>query len=206
VPADFANRLVRSQAEGDVVLAAAAGYGLGSGQLASFYAGHRSDFDTVCLSAIETATQAAAASARAEIEGGAPFAAVAAANSTDATSAAQGGAIGCFAPTDPAYGSVTQDIAGLGVGKVSQPKADQGSYILLEITSRQPTSFGAAGDAVRQAVLAAGAKAANGELKRITKGAAVTIDPRYGRWGGTSIITVEPPLSPPASALLSPSG
>lgn len=206
VPPDFANRLVRTQAAGDVVLAAAAGYGLGSAQLASFYASHRSDFDTICLSAIETATQAAAASARAEIVGGTPFAEVALASSTDATSAAQGGAIGCFAPTDPAYANVAQDIVGLGVGKVSQPKVDQGAYILLEITSRQPTSFGAAGVAVRQAVLAAGAKAANGELKRITKRAAVTIDPRYGRWGGTSTIAVEPPLSPPTSDLLSPPG
>jgi len=206
VPAGFADRLVESQAAGDVVLAAAAGYGLGSVQLASFYSSHQSDFDTICLSAIETATEAAAASARAEIVAGTPFAQVAQATSTDATSAAAGGAIGCFAPTDPAYGSVTQDVAGLGVGKVSAPKSNQGSYVLLEVTSRKTTSFAAAGTAVRQAVLAAGAKAANGELKRITKQAVVTIDPRYGRWGGGATIAVEPPLSPPPSALLSPEG
>jgi hypothetical protein len=206
VPPAFAARLVASQAAGDVVLAAAAGYGLGPAQLASFYAGHRSDFDTVCLSAIETATEAAATTARAEIEGGLPFALVAQTTSTDTTSAAEGGAIGCFAPTDPAYASVTQDITGLAVGAVSQPKDDSGNYILLEITSRQPTSFAAAGDAVRQAVLAAGAKGADSELKAMTKDSHVTIDPRYGTWGGGSTISVEPPANPPTSALLNPAG
>ena len=206
VPAAFAGRLVQSQAAGDVVLAAAAGYGLGPAQLASFYSAHPSDFDTICLSAIQTTTEAAATAARAEIVGGTPFALVAATSSTDATSAAAGGAIGCFTPTDPAYTSVTSDIAGLGVGQVSTPKSDQGSYVLLEITSRRPTSFAAAGDAVRQAVLAAGATAANGELKAITRRSAVTIDPRYGRWAGGATIAVVPPLSPPATALLNPKG
>jgi hypothetical protein len=206
VPAAFAHRMAESQAAGDLVLAAAAGYGLGSAQLSSFYFSHQSDFDTICLSAIETTSQAAAVSARAEIEGGTPFAQVAQATSTDATSAAQGGAIGCFAPTDPSYGSVTQDTAGLKVGVVSMPQSDQGSYVLFEITSRQPTSFAAAGSSVRQAVLAAGAKAASAELQRTTKQATVTIDPRYGRWGGGSTIVIKPPLSPPTSALLSPKG
>ena len=206
VPPAFAARLVASQAAGDVVLAAAAGYGLAPAQLASFYTGHRSDFDTLCLSAIETASEAAATSARAAIEGGLPFALVAQANSTDATSAADGGAIGCFAPTDPAYGSVTSDTKGLAVGVVSQPKDDAGNYILLEITARRPTSFAAAGDAVRGAVLAAGAKAADRELKAMTKRAHVTIDPRYGQWGGGAAITVVPPVHPPTSALLNPAG
>jgi hypothetical protein len=206
VPATFAARLVASQAAGDVVLAAAAGYGLGPAQLASYYAGHRSDFDTLCLSAIETASEAAATSARAEIEAGTPFAQVAQATSTDSTSAADGGAIGCFAPSDPAYSSVTQDTTGLAVGVVSQPKADSSNYILLEITSRHRTSFAAAGGAVRQAVLAAGAKVADRELKAMTKQAHVTIDPRYGYWGGGTAITVVPPASPPASSLLNPAG
>jgi PPIC-type PPIASE domain len=206
VPAAFATRLVQSQAAGDVVLAAAAGYGLGSAQLSSFYFSHQSDFDTICVSAIETASEATATLARAEIEGGTPFAQVAQATSTDATSAANGGAIGCFGPTDPSYGSVTQDTAALKVGAVSEPQSDNGSYVLLQVTSRQPTSFAQAGAAVRQAVLAAGAKAANSELQHITKRAVVTIDPRYGRWLGGSTISIEPPTSPPASALLSSTG
>jgi hypothetical protein len=206
VPPAFAARLVRAQAAGDVVLADASGYGLGPGELASFYATHQSDFDTICLSAIQTATQAAAAADRAEIVGGTPFAQVAEATSTDAASAANGGAIGCFAPTDPAYGSVTQDVAGLAVGQVSAANSDQGNYVLLEITSRRTTSYAAAGSAVRQAVLAAGATVADGELKTITKGATVSIDPRYGRWKGGSTIAVEPPRNPPLSALLDPQG
>ena len=206
VPAAFASRLVQAQAAGDVVLAQAAGYGLSSAQLSSFYFSHQSDFDTICVSAIESASEAAATLARAEIEAGTPFAQVAQATSTDATSAANGGAIGCFAPSDPSYGSVTQDTGGLKTGAVSQPESDNGSYVLLQVTSRQPTSFAQAGAAVRQAVLAAGAKAANVELQRITKQSVVTIDPRYGRWLGGSTITIEPPTSPPASALLRPTG
>jgi parvulin-like peptidyl-prolyl isomerase len=206
VPPAFAARLVASQAAGDVVLAAAAGYGLSPAELASFYSGHRSQFDTLCVSAIETASEAAATAARAEIEAGTPFAVVAQSTSTDATSAADGGAIGCFAPTDPAYASVTSDTTGLAVGVVSQPKDDSGNYILLEITARRPTSFAAAGDSVRQAVLAAGSKVADRELKALTRQAHVTIDPRYGHWAGGTTVSVVPPANPPVSALLNPAG
>jgi len=206
VPADFADRLARAQAVGDVILANAAGYGLGAAQLSSFYATHRSDFDVICLSAIATASLASANALRAEIEGGASFPLVAEANSTDAASAAQGGAIGCFAPTDPAYASVTHDVAGLAVGTVSAPQSSSGSYVLLEVTARRPTSLRAAGDSVRQAVLAAGATAAGKELQRSTKRATVTIDPRYGNWVGGTTIAVRPPASPPASSLLTARG
>lgn len=206
LPADFADRLARAQAVGDVILADAAGYGLGAAQLSSFYAAHRSDFDVICLSAIATATLASANALRAEVEGGASFALVASANSTDAASAAQGGAIGCFAPTDSAYGSVTRDVAGLAVGGVSAPQSNAGSYVLLQVTARSPTSFRAAGDSVRQAVLVAGATAAGRELQRSTKRAAVAIDPRYGNWVGGTTISIRPPVNPPATSLITAGG
>jgi hypothetical protein len=206
VPASFANRLVRAQTLGDLVLANAAGYGLSSSALASYFFAHSSTFDTLCVSAIETTSEATAASLRAQIEGGASFAQVAEANSTDSTSAAQGGAIGCFSPSDPDYSSVTADVGGLAVGQVSQPQADQSSYILLEVTSKMPSTFAESSSAVRQAVLAAGSTAANRELTGATKGAVVTIDPRYGTWTGGATIVIRPPASPPASALLSAPG
>ena len=40
------------------------------------------------------------------------------------------------------------------------------------------------------------------ELAAITKTAQVTIDPRYGRWSGSSGVGIEPPRSPAAANLL----
>jgi hypothetical protein len=202
LPSGFVAELTRSQAAGDLVLAHAAGYGLDEADLSRYFVAHQGQFDTICLSAIQTATQASAADARSAIEGGQSFAAAASADSTDTTSAANGGALGCFSANEGAYATVAADVQGLGVGEVSQPISNNGSYLILEVTSDTPAAFDAVVPAVRQAVLNAGSTKGASELAKETKQAAVSIDPRYGHWAGGSGIGVVPPASPPAADLL----
>jgi len=196
--------LVRAQAAGDLVLAHAAGYGLTRAELARYFGAHRSQFQTICLSAIQTSSQAGAILARAAVAGGKSFASVAQSVSTDATSAANGGQLGCFSPSQGAYATVANDVKGLAVGELSQPLSNNGSYLVLQVTSNLPVAFSSVVPAVRQAVLVAGASKASRELAALTRNAQVSVDPRYGRWSGASGIGIEAPRSPALTDLLNP--
>jgi hypothetical protein len=204
LPSSLVDELVRAQASGDLVLARAAGYGLGAAELARYFEGHRGDFRTICLSAIEVASSTTASTIRQAIEAGEPFATAAAADSTDTTSAANGGALGCYSANEGAYSTVAADVQGLAVGQVSQPVADNSSYLLLEVTSYEPAAFVAVQSAVRQAILGVGSAKASKELSSLTKRAQVSVDPRYGRWAGASGVGIEAPKSPAAADLLTP--
>ena len=204
LPSGLVDALVHAQAAGDLVLAHAAGYGLGTAQLTRYFDAHQDQFQTICLSVIETASQATAAGVRSQIEGGESFAAAAVADSTDTTSAADGGSVGCISANEAAYESVADDVIGLGVGAISQPIDDNGSYLLLQVNSYQPAVFDAVVPAVRGAVLDAGSTRASKELAALTKTAQVNIDPRYGRWSGSSGVGIEPPRSPATANLLAP--
>ncbi|MGH9047303.1 MAG: peptidylprolyl isomerase [Acidimicrobiales bacterium] len=204
LPSGLVEELVRAQAAGDQVLARAAGYGLGTIELSRYFATHASQFQTVCLSAIEVSSQATATSVRQGIESGAEsFAAAAKADSTD-TSASNGGALGCYSANEGAYETVVSDVSGLSVGEISQPISDNGSYLLLEPTSYLPATFDDVVPAVRQAVLGDGSAKASKELAALTKTARVSVDPRYGIWDGASGVGIESPKTPPSSDLLHP--
>lgn len=204
LPSSVLSTLVRAQAAADLVLSHAAGYGLGRGQLARYFVRHEAQFRTICLSAIQVPTEAAAVAVRTAIESGEPFAAAARADSTDPTSAAAGGALGCYGADDGAYPTVAADVKGLAVGQVSQPVANNGSYLLLLVTGVQPASFDAVVPAVRQAVLSAGSARASTELRLFTEHASVSIDPRYGHWSSKSGIGIAPPATPRSADLLDP--
>jgi parvulin-like peptidyl-prolyl isomerase len=202
VPSSMLDEMVRAQTAGDLVLAKASGYGLSTPELERYFAAHPTQFQTVCLSGIQVASQATATQVRTQIEDGQSFAAAAAADSTDATSAAQGGALGCYTPTETGYQTVVADTTGLAVGQVSQPVSNNGSYLLLEVTSVQPATFASVVPAVRQAVLAAGSKKASSELSAIAKSSTVRVDPRYGRWSGGTQASIEAPRQPSPADLL----
>ncbi len=205
LPAGMVDELVRAQAAGDLVLSRAAGYGLGTSELLRYFDGHRQSFQAICLSAIQVASSTTASTVRQAILAGQPFAAAAKADSTDSTSAANGGDLGCFSANEGAYSTVASDTKGLAIGEVSQPVANNGSYLLLEVTSYQPAAFAAVQTAVRLAILGAGASRASAELASLTKHAQVSVDPRYGRWSDASGIGIEAPRTPLAADLLNPS-
>ncbi len=204
LPPALVDTLVRAQAAGDLVLAHAAGYGLGTAQLERYFTAHPTSFQTICLSAIEVASETTATTLRQAIEAGEPFATAAIANSTDTTSAPNGGALGCYSANEGAYPTVAADVNGLAVGEISQPVADNTSYLLLEVTSYEPAAFSAVQTAVRQAILSAGSAKASKELATLTKTAQVSVDQRYGRWAGASGIGIEAPKTPVAADLLKP--
>jgi hypothetical protein len=196
LPASMADGLVRAQAAGDLVLAHAAGFGLARGDLERYFGAHRSRFRTICLSAIQVASASAAATVRAAVEAGEAFATAARTESTDTSSAPNGGVLGCFTANQGAYSTVAHDTSGLSVGQISQPIANNGSYLLLMPTSYLPAAFNAVVPAVRQAVLEAGSAKAAKQLRALTTRATVSVDPRYGGWSAKGGVGIEPPATP----------
>jgi parvulin-like peptidyl-prolyl isomerase len=202
LPASMADGLVRAQAAGDLVLAHAAGLGLSRDDLERYFGAHPSRFETICLSAIQVASQSTAVTVRAAVEAGEAFATAAKTESTDTSSAPNGGVLGCFTANEGAYSTVAQDTSGLGVGQISQPIANNGSYLLLMPTSYLPAVFDAVVPAVRQAVLEAGSAKAAQQLSALTKRATVSVDPRYGGWSAKGGVGIEPPATPRPADLL----
>jgi hypothetical protein len=89
----------------------------------------------------------------------------------------------------------------LPLNTVSDPIAVNGNYLLIEITSRTPTSFAKAQPEVRAAAVAAGADKARTAINTAEKRAVITVDPRYGDWAAAKA-EVLPPPSPPVSDVL----
>jgi hypothetical protein len=202
MPPALVTELVRAQASADLVLAHAAGYGITTDELARYFSAHPSQFTTLCISVIQTASSADASSVLQQIQGGLSFESAAQTHSTDSSSAANGGSLGCFVATSPQYAAVVQDTSGLSVSQVSQPISASGSYLLVKLDSTEPAAFDAISPAVRVAVLSAGSSKASAALKRATSTASVWVDPRYGRWSGGSTISVVPPSTPRTQDLL----
>jgi len=135
-------------------------------------------------------TSNAAEAARAQVYEGASFATLSAA-------IPGGGPQGC----DQLYGIVSElpasaDLDSLPLNTVSAPISYNGSYLLLEITSRSPTPFATAKSEVQHAVQSKGAATTQKVIDAAEKRASVWLDPRYGSWvpKEAQIVVPEEPL------------
>jgi hypothetical protein len=197
MPPSFVDRDVRFDATVLVLEEDLAAGGPSTADLEGYYESHAAQFDKACFTVAEYSTQAAAQTAAASVAAGTPFATVAA--------AAQGGPQSCqilygVASSLPA-GS---DLQSLPLNTVSSPIAVNSEYLLLEITSRTPTSFSKARTEVLSAVQGAGATKVSTLISNAGKHASVTIDGRYGEWKPAKT-QVLPPTAPLTVDVLNPS-
>ena len=172
------------------------GIGSSDADLQSYFQRHRSTFDTVCFTAASYTSQQAAAAAAAQVASGTPFSQVAA--------AAQGGPQGCVALSALASELPGSGIATLPVGAVSQPIANGSAYVLLQITSRTPSSFATARPAVVNAVEQAGAAAAQRALGHAAQRSSVSVNPQYGSWDAARAAVLVPSTPPRLDVLNAP--
>jgi hypothetical protein len=166
--------------------------------LLKYYNAHRSQFDTACFSDAEYSSQSDAAAAAQKVAAGTPFAQVAAA------AAAGSGPQGC----QNLYGIANElssviNLDTLKTNTVSPPISVGGTYLLLEMTSRTPTSFAKAKASVRAALGPVGGTAAAKLLQALEKRSSVSVDPRYGTWTAP-VAQVRLPAPPPAGDVLNP--
>jgi hypothetical protein len=200
LPASFVDQQVQFVAEASALEEDLAGVGSSDADLQNYFSAHSAKFDTACLSAAVYSSESAAQAGAAQVASGTPFATVAA-----GTSANGGGALGCGVLADlitklPAEA----DLNNLATGAVSAPIDDNGTYVLLQITSRTPTAYSKAKTAVENAVQQAGATVTQKRLTSLERRSAVSVNPQYGVWVpvNASVLT---PLAPNPSDVLNAS-
>ncbi len=195
MPSSFIDRTVRYDAAVSLFEKHQAGVGPTTADLEQYFTAHSDAFDTACFTVAEYTSEADAQAAAAQVAAGTPFSQV-------ASEATGGGPQGC----DILYGIASSLPAGsnlqeLPLNTVSSPIAVNGNYLLIEITSRTPTSFAKAESEVQAAAETAGADKARTAINAAERRATVTVDPRYGNWAPVKAEVI-PPTSPPVTDVL----
>jgi parvulin-like peptidyl-prolyl isomerase len=199
----YQDLLARRAAEVTALQDSLAGITIDDATVQRYYNAHKSSYQLNCVSVIQLATQAAADQAEAKATApGADFAALARQSSTDAQSAAQGGAIGC--QPDGAYSQlagVDAAIAALSVGGVSKVISLQGAFAVFKLTDRKPQDLATVRSQVVSALHGQGQTQFNQFVQDQVGKAKVTVSSKYGTWTATGPNAgVNPPNPPPASA------
>ncbi len=164
--------------------------------LTRYYKANRSVFDTACVTLAQYSSQSDAAAAAAKVAAGTPFAQVAAAQSG-------GGPQGCGV----LYGLAVQFPSGTNLpsqktGAVSAPiPLGSGNYLLVQITSRTPTSFAKAKPEVEAAAAQSAANETRALLDATELHAAISVNPKYGSWEPANARVVIPSPPPVADTL-----
>jgi hypothetical protein len=195
LPSSFVDAQVQFFATSGALAEDLSGVGSSDSDIRNYFAQHKSDFDTICWTAGLYTSDSAANAALSQAQH-TPFSQV-------VTQATQGGAQPC-APLPEIASRLpsTFQLDQLAVGTVSFPiSLDNGDYLLVQITSRQPTAFANAKLLVEDAVQSKGASKAQAALTTLERHSSVTIDPRYGRWV-PSVAAVATPFTPLPSDVL----
>ena len=206
LPKSFRDAAERSGAEFDALKAA----GVKSlGDPAAYFTKHKAEYPgEVCASHILVATEAEALAIKKQLDGGGDFAAIAKAKSTDKGSGAQGGELGCTAPSAyvPEFAAATTT---LPINKLSDPVKTQFGFHLIKVTKRTEASYKSSKNAIAAAMSKAAQASVTGRLVTRLKAAKVTVDPSFGSYtasgpnGFPAIVAKPKPsavLVPPAAA------
>jgi hypothetical protein len=195
MPTSFVDAQAQFFATVDALKEDLAGVRPTDGDLHAYFVEHRADFDTVCTTAAlySSVSDANAALQQAQTT---PFSQV-------AKRAVQGGQQPCaMLPVLAANLPGNFKLGDLAVGTVSFPiDLGNGSFLLIQVNSRSPTSYGQAKSVVPVVVQNAGAAKAQAVLTTAERHATVSVDPRYGVWVPVST-QVLVPFTPERSDVL----
>lgn len=175
-------------------------------EVRAFYDDNQSQFDQRCVSHILVDDEATANDLLTQLQGGADFATLAQANSTDTGSAAQGGDLGCQAAGAfvPEFEAAIDEAT---VGEVFGPVQTQFGYHLILVNSKGVQPFDEVEDQIRQQLEDPGVNPLDQFINEALADAEVEVNPRYGTWD-TDQLTVVPPEGPasPTTTVVLPDG
>jgi hypothetical protein len=162
---------------------------LTTASIKAYYTSHVSQYDTICVSIAVVAPANLSAFSAAQSQGES-VAALAKKFSVD-TSAARGGAYGCYAPTSSSFDSVRADVGTTKLGAFSatpQYISDNGTEMALFVapTKETVTPLSQAVSAVVSDIQSLNSTAASSEEESILYATAVGVNPVFGRWGVSS--------------------
>ncbi len=198
---NFKAVLADRQARTEALLASYTDTSDAAGQ--KYFDAHKSSFACASgrdVSHILVKTQAEAQAIIDQLKGGADFATLAKEQSTDTTSGAQGGELGCLQAGAfvPAFQTAAeQALFDTPYGPV---KSQFGYHVIL--VRHANTTYESSRAAVQQALQQAGSAAAQSAIDNLLKSFKVKVDPRFGKWvfttnsQGQQVYEVEPPTPP----------
>lgn len=156
----------------------------------------------LCLNIIVSESEADAQAARARVEGGEDFAAVAAEVSADPNTAAVGGYAGCAQP-EQATQAFGGDYTNAKVGDLSGPFNQNDVWVTIEIGSTTGPTLDQMRPELERQVTALDDQKVTTRLAEVVMKADVTVDPRFGIWDPETG-TITPPVAPtPATSTTS---
>ena len=199
MPSSFVSQEVQFVATASALEEDVAGVGSSEADLERFFDAHRSEFDTVCLSAAAYTSESAAEAGAAAVAFGTPFIEVAA-------SATQSASLGCgvLSSFASALGTTAATLDKLAIGQASVPLQTSGGWFIVSPSSRTPSSWDQARQAVAQAVQLKGASATQRILTAAERRSSVQVNPQYGIWV-SEVATVLTPLTPQPTDVLNAS-
>jgi hypothetical protein len=155
--------------------------------LEKYYRSHVTDYDTLCVS-IALVTPADVPTFEKAQAAGESVASLAKKYSQDPTSAAKGGAYGCYAPSSEYYTSVRADVGSTPLNAFSSTPqyTDQNGVeyaLFVGVTKRTRTSYSAAASTVLSDLQNLNAENADKVKNSLLYAAAVHVDPSVGQWG-----------------------
>ena len=200
-PKDYQDTLVRRSAQVTVLSFALLDQGAPDEAARAYYEAHKDDFAQVCASHILVKTREEADRAKARIDGGEDFGAVAKEMSTDTGSKDQGGQLGCFGRDNQLVPEFTTAMFSQPVGQVGAPVQSQFGYHLIKVTSHEVPPYERVAGQVRDAAAASAQDKLTQWVDGVITKAKISVNPKYGHFekkGAES--RVVPPQAPTTAA------
>lgn len=180
-PADFQTDLVVRQAQIDLLALASSGLGTPETAERDYYEQHPEEFQSACASVIRVADEAKALDLRKRLAEGADFAELAKAESTDTTSGAEGGVIGCdIRRSSEGPTAIIDAVFTQPVGEVGAPVGTPSGFHLIKVTSREVASFEVSRERIRATLVKIGAENILVLLTAKVRDSNVDVNPKYG--------------------------
>ncbi len=196
-PKAYQDELIRRQAQLDLLTLALSGETGSADEAAkTYYEAHKDQFANSCVSHILVASREQADDAKARVDRGEDFAAVAKAVSTDTQSAQKGGELGCDINADTGFvAEFLLAVLNQPVGAVGTPVQTQFGFHIIKVTKRDIPPFADVKTLARQKLTEGGQEKLLTWLQETISKAKIEINPRYGTFNKEG---ASPGVVPPA--------
>jgi len=191
-PKSYQTLLAQRSADVELLEASLSNTKIDAPAVTNYYNDHKSDYSETCVRHILVDSMDKATAIKAQLAAGGDFAAIAKAQSTDTSSGAKGGDLGCDISQ---FVQEFKDAASkLPVNQVSDPVQTQFGFHIIQVTSRKDKPLD---DTIRVQIRQQLVQAGSSQIQDVVYGAIakgkITVNPRIGTFKPGNADTGEPP-------------